>query len=145
MKTWILIANAATATCYESPNALSSEPKLSEVNHFEHEASRQKVNDLIANDRPGHYQSHGINGALPESDPKQTEAEQFAREISHYLKKHHEKKTFSRLILIAPAQFIGLLRKHIDFTADTIECVKDYTQHTIHELPKILAKQLYEK
>jgi len=41
------------------------------------------------------------------------EAERFARFVAAELARHYDDRTFRRLVLVAPAEFMGLLRRQL--------------------------------
>ncbi len=127
--TWILVANASSASLY-----INRGPKqgLQKIREYEHAASREKASDLVS-DRPGHNRSAGNgHGAYnPPTDPKQNEAQQFAMKLTRDLEQGRTGNEFQRLILVAPPQFMGLIKSHSSLglkgmTSDHFE--KDYTK-----------------
>lgn len=68
----------------------------------------------IASDRPGRsFDSvgHGRHAIGPTSDPARYEAEKFARELAGRLDEERKHKKFAHLIIAAPPQMLGDLRK----------------------------------
>lgn len=128
-KTWILVANASSASLY-----MNTGPKqgLQKIRAYDHAASREKAADLVS-DRPGHYKSSGNgHGAyIPPSDPKQNAAQQFALQLTRDLEQGRTSNEFQRLIIVAPAQFMGLINSNSGsalkgMVSDHFE--KDYTK-----------------
>ena len=129
MSTWILVANAATATLY-SRKALDQEPTV--IRELVHPESRMK-NAELSSDRAGHMQSSGDgHGARqPRSEPKHNEAEHFAHELAQVLTRGRTAGECEKIVLVAPAAFLGLINAALD--APTAKLVaahfeKDYTQ-----------------
>lgn len=127
----VLVANASEA-CLYSTQRIGGD--LECVDTFAHPASREKGMDLTS-DRPGHNKSKGLgHGALVESQaPKTTESEQFARELAASLDVGRIANRYERLVLVAPAHFMGQIKKHchhlvLDRVVLTLE--KDYTKAT---------------
>lgn len=127
--TWILVANASSASLY-----MNNGPKqgLEKIRTYEHAASREKASDLVS-DRPGHFKSagNGRGAYVPPTDPKQNEAQQFALELTRELEHGRTSNEFQRLILVAPAQFMGLIKSNTgsalrNLVSDHFE--KDYTK-----------------
>lgn len=138
--TWILVANASVATLYASAG-----PKLAlaRIKVLSHPQSRMKNADLVS-DRAGHMQSsgNGHGSRQPQTEPKQNEADHFARELAHELEQGRNAKQFERLILVAPPAFLGLINERLD--TQTAKLVnnrheKDYTQLSVRELTAHLA------
>ncbi len=129
MNTWILVANASSASLY-----MNRGPKkgLEKIREYDHAASREKASDLVS-DRPGHYKSagNGHGAYVPPTDPKQNEAQQFAMELTRDLEQGRTANAFQRLIIVAPAQFMGLIKGNASavlksLVSDHFE--KDYTK-----------------
>lgn len=127
--TWILVANASSANLY-----MNKGPKqgLEKIRQYEHTASREKASDLVS-DRPGHNRSagNGHGAYVPPTDPKQNEAQQFALKLARDLEQGRTGNEFQRLILVAPPQFMGLIKGNssqalIGLMSDHFE--KDYTK-----------------
>jgi protein required for attachment to host cells len=137
-QTWVMIANGSEAKVfnYEKGEGVDL------IQSFSHPESRTKGSNL-ASDRAGHTQSHGggHGSYTPASDPKEYEFERFAHELCEFLEMGRRSNQCSGLILAAPPQFLGLLRKNISTqTSEMIrECLdKDYTQLTELELQQRL-------
>ena len=144
MKTrWILVADASRARFFrEDPK----ERTFEQIGAFDHEASRAKVRDLMAdaNGRKpvgpsmsaGHL-AHGRPGAEPDTDAKSVEAEKFARELADYIESGVLAHAFESLVLVAPPHFLGLLRaqlgkeapRHVETTID-----KDLTMFDLRDI-----------
>ena len=129
MSTWILVANATTATLY-SRSTLDQKP--ARIRELVHPESRMK-NAELSSDRAGHMQSSGDgHGARqPRSEPKQNEAEHFARELAQVLLRGRTAGDCQKIVLVAPPAFLGLINAALDGpTAKlvTAHFEKDYTQ-----------------
>lgn len=109
--TWILVANASRARLFEN-TGINKGLKL--VSEFEHPASRMKASDLVT-DRPGHMPRSGNSqgAAQPPTDPKQNEAEHFAKDIANTLEMGRGQNGYERLIVAAAAPFLGVLKGHL--------------------------------
>ena len=142
--TWILVANASKAHLFLNTGPRKGLRKLKE---FDHAASREKASRLVT-DRPGHNKSHGNgHGAyVPQTDPKQHEAQHFAMELARVLDHGRATNEYQRLILVAPPAFMGLLKGHLDahvlnLVTDSFE--KDYTKVPERELSGHLEQCIY--
>lgn len=137
-KTWVLIADASSARIYAVHKAIifqepTNSKNLELVADFSHADSRKKGVDLTS-DRLGNF---GSGTFVESTDPKSHEAEIFAHELLHYLENARNENKFKELILVSPANFMGLLHKHFPNTLNkvvtqTIE--KDYTKQQGSEL-----------
>jgi len=129
MSTWILVANATTAKLY-SRKTLDQEPTV--IRELVHPESRMK-NAELSSDRAGHMQSsgNGHGARQPRSEPKQNEAEHFARELAQLLLRGRTAGECGNIVLVAPAAFLGLINAALDGpTARLVSAhfEKDYTQ-----------------
>lgn len=146
---WIMSANAARAYIYQVDNKsfLNGKIKLHLLETYEHPESRKKDTDLVS-DRLGRYSSSatGGRGAFESrTDPKKHEADVFAKQLADILNSAKESQVYSDLILIIPAHFLGLMRKHINGNIlNSVRTVieKDYTQTPILELTKHIKEHL---
>ena len=147
--TWILVCDASRARLLrQEPNGGS----FSLVEAFDHVESRLKRSELTTDDtgrkpvgpsvgKNGPRNGMGRPGVEPDTDPKEVEAEKFARELAHALEKGLNDHAYEQLIIAAPPHFLGLMKgtvsdqvaKHVDFTID-----KDYTMLDPMELERRL-------
>ena len=114
MKLWIVITDGARARIFSC--AGRGQP-LSEVAGLIHPRSLAKGHEILA-DRPGRIRA-GLKGCAvtampPHTDPRDVEAERFARDVARALRDGRERGAFEHLGLIAPPRFLGRLRDHLD-------------------------------
>lgn len=148
---WVLVCDASRARLFrDAPQGKG----LIQVEAFEHPSSRERARDLMADAygrKPvgpaparsglGQGTAHGRPGAEPDSDPKDVEAQKFARELAGVLDKGLSQHEYEHLIIVAPPRFLGHIRnmvsreveKHIDGTID-----KDLTNLDFQELAERL-------
>ena len=136
--TWILIANSSTARLFTAPKAklFNGDLDLEQVDSFDHPESRYKTADLTTD-----ISRH--NNFVESSDPKAQESERFARELADELESGRVNNCFDELVIAAPPQFHGLIKKHMNSTISKLvfsSIEKDYTKTE----PKQLAKHLSE-
>jgi protein required for attachment to host cells len=114
--TWILIANAATARCFEK----QTDGKLALLDSFAHPDSR-KPGSTLGSGRPGHIEGegHGLGSASyqPRIDPKSWEHDKFAQELAAHLNAAVATQKFDRLFVIASNPFLGQIKAHLDAQA----------------------------
>lgn len=149
--TWILLCNSSKA------RLLQEKPKgkgLLQMEAFDHVESRAHVRDLMAdangrkpvgpppaNMVQGQGGAYGRPGAEPDTDPKEVEAQKFARQLAERLEKGLNEHAYDSLIIVATPHFLGTLRntlstqveKHVKTTVD-----KDFTSLELHELEERL-------
>lgn len=110
---WILVADSARARIFSRDKKFSP---LEEIETLVHPESRLHRQDLVT-DRPGKVQESMTAGEYANdepTDPKTTEARQFARDISQQLRESRVAGSFRHLVLVAEPKFLGLLRKSLD-------------------------------
>lgn len=138
--TWILVSNASTGKLFRNTGPNKG---LELVREFAHPQSREKNGDLVS-DRPGRNPGagNGHGSFVPATLPKEHEAEVFALELARELETGRVSQQYSRLVLVAPPAFMGLINQHMSHAvkaliSDTLE--KDYTRATDKELTQHLA------
>jgi protein required for attachment to host cells len=119
--TWCLVCDASRAHLFrDGPPAGPFELQSS----FDHPDSRARVVDLVSdtNGRMPSGGSHGDGGgsrpsgfygrpgAAPDTDPKEVEAERFARELAAVLAKGLDDHAYEALLLVAPPHFLGVIK-----------------------------------
>lgn len=142
MKTWILVANSATAKILATDNLRTGELEI--VDEFSHPESRKKSSDLVS-DKPGHYKTDvGVRGAYSDADHKEVEMDHFALELVHKLKAGLHQNQYKNLIIVASSHFYGVIKKHFhEHKIEINHIAKDYTKYTILELRDALREKLF--
>ena len=138
IRTWILIADGSRARIVlnEGPGK-----GLKPVRNFDYEEGRTAARDIMA-DRPGRtFDSSGpVRHAMADSsDPTSVAQARFAVQLIQFLDKEFANGVFDRLILAAPAKFLGYLRASISKTlksATISELTKDLNHLPDDKLPK---------
>lgn len=133
--TWIMVANASQAKLFANHGPNKGLQLIKELDHPE---SREKTANLVS-DRPGSHPGPGSGfGSFSQaSDPKHLQAERFAQELSRELEDGRVSNAYERLILVASAQFMGMLNNRLsnhvrNKVSESIE--KDYTRLPVKEL-----------
>jgi protein required for attachment to host cells len=108
-KTWVLVAESSRAKILEQEHPHG---ELHELAGFDHAASRLYDKDLVSSEPGRSFDSkgYGRHAITSEIDPKEHEVEVFAHQLAHHLEQHCEKKNFNKLVVIAPPEFLGILR-----------------------------------
>ncbi len=124
--TWILVCDASRAHLFEEREPGGGYPLVAS---FLHPKSRAHVTDLVtdANGRKPVGVSRGVGmvrswqggiqgrpGVEPDTDPKEVEAQKFARELSATLTRGFDDHRYDALVLVAPPHFLGLLKATLD-------------------------------
>jgi protein required for attachment to host cells len=138
--TWIVVADASRARIFEKAGASK---ELREKETFTHPASRMHEQE-ITSDLPGRaFDSEGAgrHAMGAKHDPKQNEAEEFARELANHIEKARTEHRFAQLNIIAAPAMLGKLRSALSDEAKklvTMEIDKDLTQHSIDDIQQHL-------
>ena len=114
-KTWILVAHQAGARIFENRGTGKG---LELVEQLEHPQGRQRDGE-IDSDRPGRSfrknSSDPRRAAMSRSEgPHEHAVAGFARDLAQRLQQGRVEDRFQRLVLVAPPQFLGLLRSALD-------------------------------
>lgn len=126
---WVLVADRSRARLYHVlPEKQRPFPVLKA---FVHEAGRLLRHE-VESDIPGRiYHPGGARSLVePHEDVEHRESRKFAAEINDYLEQACRERRFDRLIVVAPPDFLGVLRE--ERPASVQKCV-------IHEVGKELA------
>jgi protein required for attachment to host cells len=138
--TWVLVADGARARILRNlgpGNGIDREI----VKDFEGSTALSRD---IASDRPGRTfdsAGSGRHAMAPPSDPHDHEQVNFLREVVAYIEKASEKKSFDRLVIVAPPTALGTLRARLSRPLSakvTGELNKDLTKVPVHDLAKHL-------
>ncbi|MFT3774263.1 MAG: host attachment protein [Minicystis sp.] len=122
--TWILVCDASRARLFEEAGPGRD---FSVIASFEHPESRERARDLMAdangrkpvgtsrsaaaNARSSGF--YGRPGVEPDTDPKEVEAQKFARSLAEELEKGFDAHQYTALVITAPPHFLGLLKEMI--------------------------------
>jgi protein required for attachment to host cells len=154
---WILICDASRARIYNQ-HGHSKEYEL--VQTLEHPESRSHVRDLVTDahgrkpvgvplgsnyGRRSVSLGFGRPGAEPDTNPKDVEAQKFARHLSSALEKGLNEHAYESLILVAPPRFLGILMATLnDEVAKHVErrVPKDLAKTNELELPRRVSEEL---
>ena len=137
--TWILVADASRARLFSTTGKLAA---WSLHQEFSHPESTAKGRD-ITSDKPGRVQ-HRIadgnrSGMAPPTPPKEVEAKHFANELAAALEQAFGRNAYSRLVLVAPPHFLGMLRACLSSPVSKVVAAsldKDLTHVNERELPE---------
>ena len=137
MNTWIVVSDASRARIFAVGD---DERAWSLVRELEHPESRVKETDLVDGERGRTRQSAGAGARSsmePTTSPKRVEHNVFAQDLAELLEHGYDTQQYRDLVLVAPPQFLGILRgaigakleKHVVAALD-----KDYTGSDALEL-----------
>lgn len=141
--TWILVADGARARIFTREGA-STRLALLPEGAFTHEVHRASE---LGTDRPGRVaESANVtrHAIAPKVDWRREGKQDFARRLSEILEGKARQKAFDRLLLIAPPQMHGDLRRCLGPQARERlagELDKDLTEFTAREIEERLIQE----
>ena len=126
--TWILVADSGRARIFEKHNHAA----ITELQDLTNSLGRLQDRELKT-DKEGRFFGHPAQGntSEPEVPPEAHQALLFAETIDKFLSDSYHHQRFSKLQLIVPPEFLGLLRKKLD---DQVRKV------VVKEVPKDLSR-----
>ena len=107
---WILVANQSEARLLEYRGPHEEMELIREIPHPE---GRLKEKDLVS-DRPGKELRRAMNANHaydPQVSAEQHESQLFAKQLGDMLERERAQNHFDDLAVVAPPQFLGILRK----------------------------------
>jgi protein required for attachment to host cells len=139
---WILIADSSRATLLETDKNLAGWRVLLELEHPE---SRLKGSALTSGDHgrtsPRNRDSTRRAAVAPKTPPKEVEINKFSRELAEILRLGHDRNEYDTAILVAPPEFLGLLRAAITSTVQaTIRT--EVGKNLTHDRPESVVEML---
>jgi protein required for attachment to host cells len=104
---WVIAADASRARVLQvaSPN------KLAEVARLDNPAARLHDRELTTDAHPRFRGTAGPGSDRQETSPTEHATEMFAKHIGDYLEKARTDHRYDELVIIAPPQILGALRK----------------------------------
>lgn len=141
-RTWVLVADAASARVYEKAGKDDDfhEIEALRLTH-DHRASHE-----IGSDRPGRViESHGAarHGVEPKTDPHRELKRSFAAELAERLMREAGEKKFERLVVVLPPAMLGDFRACVSSALKPLiagELGKDLTKASRDDIEKHVAE-----
>jgi protein required for attachment to host cells len=134
---WILVANASRAKLFATDERAE---KWELRKEFLHEESRAQSRELMGQfDNPN---AGTLHGPQPENEPngrQELEHDRFARELAQRLERGLNDHAYDRLVIAAPPEFLGRLRKMISHRVHQrlmLDMRADYMNVPDRELPE---------
>ena len=136
---WLVIADGEKALFLRNEGD-EKFPNLKVFRELEH--ANPPTHDQ-GTDQPGRFTdgSGPHRSAVEATDWHRVEKRNFAREIAERLHRNASKGAFSELVIVAPPQILGDLRKELAKDVETrivAEIAKDLTKHPVHEIEKMV-------
>jgi protein required for attachment to host cells len=140
---WIVVASKARARIFSS-GAIKSMP-LTEIHALVDPQSRLHQRDVMT-DRPGRTYNrlgYGRHAIQQRYSLKRESSRRFAMRICAYLEQAHRRHIFQNLVLIASAEFLGLLRRQM--SSELRLCIqreipKNVSTLPLHRVPEFLSQ-----
>jgi protein required for attachment to host cells len=134
---WILVGNASRARLFTTD--AKAEGKWNLIEEFRHDESRARAVELL--NQPDNPNAGTLHGPPPENEPngrKELEHDRFARELSAYLDKGYDRHAFHKLVIAAPPDFLGRLRRALSGRVKQrvmLDVDADYSNLPARDLP----------
>jgi protein required for attachment to host cells len=111
--TWIVAADSSRARIFEIANPERRLREIEEFNHPEGRANNREINS----EPDGRFHAKGSGPAGHTTGHKEApvdhENELFSKKLSRYLDKARNDHRYDKLYLIAPPEFLGLMRENL--------------------------------
>jgi protein required for attachment to host cells len=134
---WILVCNASRGRLFATDAKAAGDWLL--VEEFQHDESRTKSLELF--NQPDNPNAGTLHSPPTENTPngrKLLEHDRFARELSEYLDKGHDRHAFEKLVIAAPPEFLGRIRRLLSSRVKQrvlLDVDADYSSLPARELP----------
>jgi protein required for attachment to host cells len=124
-RTWIMAADSSRGRVFE---IVEPERELREIEDFSNPQGRANNRELVS-DADGRFSAKhvgpGADSSGQRTTPVEHETELFSKTLARYLEKARSQRRYSKLYLIAPPEFLGLMRQNLSkevrkVTADEI-------------------------
>jgi protein required for attachment to host cells len=113
MPTWIMAADSSRARIFEIADP---EHRLREIEKFSHPEGRANNRELIS-DADGRFSAKHVGPGGDSSGQRVTPVEHgtelFSKTLARYLDKARNEHRYDKLYLIAPPEFLGLMRENL--------------------------------
>mgnify|MGYP006267231691 CR=1 FL=1 len=116
---WVVVADQSRARIFQTSGQLD---ELVEIDDLLNPSGRQDDSDL-RKDAKGRFYGKGERDQAHTAEPHVTQeehaADRFSREVMAYLEHANHDHRFESLVMIAPPEFLGLLRKQLSKNVET--------------------------
>jgi protein required for attachment to host cells len=136
MSTWILVTDSRRARVFEAADKVSA---LTEVRDLLNAASHQQTPDERGRGVGSHTGTQ--RGMEPRTLPKEHDAQQFAREVSEFLRVEHAANHFGKLFVVAAPDWLGHLQAALH---DSVRAVMQtpLQKNLVHSTPAELLDEI---
>jgi len=142
--TWIVVADSSRARYFTASSPSSALSEFEDDIHLESRQHEQKM----TSDLPGKASGAGGAGGHAyedQTEPKEYESQEFAREIARHLEESLNAGKYGQLLLVAAPSFLGDLRNQISERVKKTVCFeldKNLTTHDTSDIRKHLPEYL---
>ncbi|QJQ95493.1 MULTISPECIES: host attachment protein [Halomonadaceae] len=139
MTTYIVVADSARARIF-TRDALQLEEQESLV----HAEGRMHEGDLVTDNRGDVHESTSTTSRAAGNEDAASKRfiELFAKELAEHIYKARVENKLSKLILVAPPKFLGLLREKLDATTSKLiihTLAKDHSKASLDDIQKAVS------
>lgn len=142
--TYVMVADSSQARIFQDDNHLSA---LTELRTFQHPEGRLQNRELDT-DRAGRGQSNGGPGGYHGYDGDKSshrhETENFAASVAEYLEQERNAGHYEQLVLVAPPQLLGNLRKQLSTDCDRLVTM-ELNKNLVNERPEAILARLQDQ
>jgi len=89
----------------------------------------------------GWFEMHRFTHPQKDTLPKEMAADDFARQLSEYLDVNLSRANYERLVLVAPAEFLGLLRSRLTKQVER-RVIETLNEDLTHMEPRDIARHV---
>ena len=136
---WIIVANRADARFFQDDRKRG----LKEIESLQCPEARDKTLDINTDDGGRSFDSHGQGSHRmePKTPVQDTIATRFAGRVAAELEVCREKHQFTQLTLVAPADFLGILRPALSSSCRQLVS-EEHSKNLVNENPDGIATLL---
>lgn len=140
-KNWVLLADAGNARVMERTAPFGKLKELFQLTHT-HQLTHEH-----GHDRPGRDFESGSpmrHAYEPPSDWHELQKEEFAKELTAFLKSAYEAQKFNELSIVSPPHMLGLLRSHLNHSPIHAKIIKEAGKNLLN-LPLKAVQEYIDK
>lgn len=139
---WILVADGRKALLLR--NATDEKRPDFKVLKTIEQADNPKTSEH-GTDKPGRTADAGTGrrSSIEQTDWHDLAERDFAAEVSDEMERHHRDGDFKKLVVVAPARTLAVLRQRFSKELQgsvVAELDKDLTKHPVHEIERVLTR-----
>lgn len=141
--TYVIIADSSQAKLFEYDKQMSS---LTQLRTLDHPEGRLQDHELDS-DRDGRQANGAIGGSHGYGGDKSSqrhEVEVFAAHVAQHLEQERNAGHFQHLILIAPPQFLGNLRKELTTDCERLVTM-EINKNLVSERAEVIIARLQDQ